>query len=131
MPNKTTNFALNQWAPEDDFLRTDFNEDNAKIESALTELNAQISGVGYVFGSYTGNSTYPRTITLGFQPKIVLLFSREGKTYFNGIFGGLLGAGYPLQNGSTIFVQTTTTGFQLLRDYVNDKDYTYYYIAFK
>lgn len=40
MPNKTTNYQLNQFLPEDDFLRADFNEDNAKLEAALTGLQA-------------------------------------------------------------------------------------------
>lgn len=37
--NHTTNYHLNQWEPTDQVLRTDFNEDNAKLEAALTALN--------------------------------------------------------------------------------------------
>ena len=32
---QTTNYQLNQWDPEDRILRTDFNADNAKIDTAL------------------------------------------------------------------------------------------------
>ena len=42
MPNKTQNDQLNQWMPEDDFLRTDFNEDNGKIDSALKALDNKV-----------------------------------------------------------------------------------------
>ncbi len=33
--NHTPNYQLSQWEPSDQFVRTDFNEDNAKIDSAL------------------------------------------------------------------------------------------------
>ena len=39
---QTGNYGLNQWAAEDKVIRTEFNEDNAKIDAALTELRAQI-----------------------------------------------------------------------------------------
>ena len=38
MAEKTTYYQLHQWAPEDDFLRTDFNEDFAKIDEALETI---------------------------------------------------------------------------------------------
>ena len=43
--NHTEKYELNQWLPTDPVIRTDFNEDNAKIEAALDELrNTIISG---------------------------------------------------------------------------------------
>lgn len=41
--NQTTNYQLNQWEPTDPVLRTDFNADNAKIETALASLEARVS----------------------------------------------------------------------------------------
>lgn len=35
MANYTPNYGLHQWVPEDNFLRTDFNEDLAKIDAAI------------------------------------------------------------------------------------------------
>lgn len=35
MATYTTNYGLHQWVPEDDFLRTDFNTDFQKIDSAI------------------------------------------------------------------------------------------------
>lgn len=43
MPSKTSNISLNQWAGTDPFLRTDFNTDNARIDSAIGTANNQIS----------------------------------------------------------------------------------------
>lgn len=36
--NHTEKYELNQWLPTDPVIRTDFNEDNAKIEAALAAL---------------------------------------------------------------------------------------------
>lgn len=41
--NYTTNYQLNQWEPTDQVLRTDFNEDDAKIDAALADLAEDIS----------------------------------------------------------------------------------------
>ena len=37
--NYTTNYNLCQWEPTDQVKRTDFNEDNAKIDAALKTLS--------------------------------------------------------------------------------------------
>ena len=38
--NKTQHYQLNQWEAEDKVLRTEFNEDNQKIDGALSALSA-------------------------------------------------------------------------------------------
>ena len=38
--NYTANYGLCQWEPEDNFLREEFNQDNAKIDAALAELES-------------------------------------------------------------------------------------------
>ena len=40
--NQTTNYQLNQWEPADQVLRTDFNADNAKLDTALKSLSDQV-----------------------------------------------------------------------------------------
>ncbi len=67
MAEQTANYGLHQWEPEDSFLRTDFNEDFQKIDTALGE-KAEVA-----IGSYTGNGASSRTIPLGGQPKVVCL----------------------------------------------------------
>ena len=81
MANYTEHYQLHQWEPEDDFLRTDFNEDFAKIDAALGEKAgveelAEVQALArskcrVVIGSYTGNGDSARVITLGFRPKVV------------------------------------------------------------
>ena len=81
MATYTTNYGLHQWEASDDFLRTDFNTDFAKIDAALGEKAdgedlAEVENLAegkcrVVTGSYTGSGTSARTITLGFRPKVV------------------------------------------------------------
>ena len=40
--NKTTNYQLHLWEPEDNFLRTEFNENSEKVDAALGELASKI-----------------------------------------------------------------------------------------
>ena len=56
MASYTEHYQLHQWVPEDDFLRTDFNE-NAGVAAALSaaESKAQV-----VTGSYNGNGAATR-----------------------------------------------------------------------
>lgn len=76
MGTTTQHYGLHQWAAEDDFLRTDFNEDNAKLDAALAGMPKIATG------SYVGTGTYgynnPNSITFPFQPKFVFLIANNG-----------------------------------------------------
>ena len=37
--NKTQHYQLNQWEAEDKVLRAEFNQDNAKLDSAMKEAS--------------------------------------------------------------------------------------------
>ena len=101
--NHTTNYQLNQWEATDQVLRTDFNEDNAKIDAALAglavrdmELEAAIAQKGncqLVYGTYTGtgNSGQSNPCMLNFsgKPLVVIIFSQ----------GDFLLMGRPCVNG--------------------------------
>ena len=99
MASYTTNYQLHQWVPEDDFLRTDFNEDFAKIDAALGEKAgveelAEVQTMArskcrVVIGSYTGNGASSQTITLGFRPKVVVV--DDTSSYSSGCELGLDG----------------------------------------
>ena len=130
MSTFTQNYQLHQWVPEDNFLRTDFNEDFAKIDKAIKEAltaagSAQSaantaqsaastaqsaantaqstanSKIALVSGSYTGDGTASRTINLGFQPKAVILERRNGARVSNATYGGLALINYPCYNQPT------------------------------
>ncbi len=40
--NSTANYGLCQWEPDDQFSRTDFNDDNLKVDSALAALSGAV-----------------------------------------------------------------------------------------
>ena len=60
--NKTQNYQLHSWVPEDKFLRAEINENFARLDGSAR----------VVVGSYEGDGAAERTISLGFQPKVVL-----------------------------------------------------------
>ena len=47
MANYTPNYRLHQWEPEDKFLRTDFNEDFASLDTALGRTARQGADTAY------------------------------------------------------------------------------------
>ena len=58
--NYTQNYQLCQWEPQDKVQRTDFNDDNAKIEAALTALSE--SGIALIVTT-GGTGFSPRDVT--------------------------------------------------------------------
>ena len=96
--NYTTNYQLNQWEAGDQVLRTEFNQDNQKIDTALksnaeaiaaevaarTALETVVGQCGncsVVYGSYAGNglagASYPNTLTFSGKPLAVFLMPQE------------------------------------------------------
>lgn len=69
--NKTANLKLNQWLATDAVLRSDFNADNQKIDTALSAMPRM------VFGTYRGTGTSgeanPRTLNFTFTPFLVII----------------------------------------------------------
>ena len=133
MPKKTQHYQLNQWEPEDDFLRTDFNGDNAKIDAALAG-KAEL-----VVGSYDGNEGKDRLISLGFTPKAVFIITDEGRVGSAAsslrVQGGLLLPGKPLLADSAVLASITEGGFTVTHASflvsTNEKNTTYLYWALK
>ena len=71
--NHTTNYQLCQWEATDKVLRTDFNEDNAKIDAALASKgNCQLLTGSYI-GTGTYGSAHPNTLQFPAQPLAVFL----------------------------------------------------------
>ena len=156
MPNKTTNYQLNQWQGSDAFLRSDFNEDNAKVEAALTALAAKDKSLTQlmetkadqsalatkteiVTGTYTGDGAASQEILLGFQPKAVLVCSEQGRmgdsTGQVWVYGGLALVGHPVEYSGMPAVEITGSGFRVYFDdenvLTNQRTTVYHYIAFK
>lgn len=174
--NHTEHFSLNQWLPDDQVKRTDFNEDNAKIDAALNDLSgglAEKAGQAaldalaaevakkattaaldalsktlasvplLVTGSYTGNGAESRLISLGFQPKALLVMTEEGypaRPYTSDYYGGLALPGKPVclqtSYGTNHILTIESTGFRVYYDdsrhtLSNQKETIYYYLAWK
>ena len=92
--NHTANYNLNQWQATDPVLRTDFNEDNAKIDAALKSLNAasqqhttQLSQLQTSLSKhgdcklhytiYEGDGSVSRTFTFPHKPVYLFLYGRS------------------------------------------------------
>ena len=137
MASYTSNYQLHQWVPEDDFLRSDFNEDFQKIDAGIAAaLAAAGDKAEIVTGAYTGNGS-SQTINLGFQPRAVYVESSTGVRDLGGTHGGLALQNSALagRDGGTA-VQITANGFQAHQDtgdsaFTNGSGRGYYYLAVK
>ena len=116
MATYTSNYQLHQWVSEDDFLRTDFNTDFQKIDTALAGLQDGVElKCRAVEGSYNGNGGTMRTVaTSGGTPTALFLSTgssiftviNDGKTInrvtiINNGFRVDAGSGDPNQSGKT------------------------------
>jgi len=127
----TRNYKLCQWEPTDKVLREDFNGDNAKLETALTAHQAAIEKVQtkadaayspdyqpVVVGGYTGDGNVSKGITLGFQPKAVVVFPQDMLFYSNSGYaiyrGGMIVDGQYIMSCCPISI--TSNGFMVHHD---------------
>ena len=134
---QTANYQLNQWEAEDKVLRTEFNEDNQKIDAALGALAKAVPRTAT--GTYTGDGTESRFIDLGFAPKAVYVSAQAGNTYASagsGHYGGLALAGHPVQVNQYLVLEIEGTGIRVhfsrteyFGIYSNGANTVYYYAA--
>lgn len=132
MASYTQHYQLHQWEPNDNFLRTDFNGDFEKIDTALGTIPKLATG------SYVGTGM-ETDFDLGFQPAAVLLFTSEGMTnQGTDTYGGLFTPDLPLKcNVQTAMAAVVTeTGFKIfgagvLENGTSAKGVTFYYLAIK
>ena len=69
---QTANYGLNQWIPEDLFLREEFNTDNSKIDEALAGLQGQVDALE------SGAAADLETVRSGLQSQITALDGELG-----------------------------------------------------
>lgn len=69
--NHTPNYQLSQWERSDRIQMEDFNSDNAKIDAALAELQA--NQLRITTGTYMGEDKQTKTLELPFPPKFFWL----------------------------------------------------------
>ena len=87
--NSTANLRLNQWIGSDKPKMADFNEDNRKLDEAVSAHIADTAvhptaaerqtwtNAAPLFGSYVGNGEPVRTVELGFKPSFGILFAAD------------------------------------------------------
>ena len=177
--NHTEHFSLNQWQADDQVLRTDFNEDNAKIDAALNDLSGglaaaqaekadqtaldalaaevakkattaalealskKLASMPCLVGTYTGDGAESRLISLGFQPKALLVMTDEGysaRPYTDDYYGGLALPGKPVclktVYGTDYILTVESQGFRVYYNkskyvFSNQKEFNYHYLAWK
>ncbi|USF27456.1 hypothetical protein N510_002402 [Firmicutes bacterium ASF500] len=99
--NRTTNYNLCQFEETDRVRRTDFNEDNAKLDAAVKAVDRRVDSLDgskastsalnaltgrvtvleqarFHIGSYVGNGAENRVIALPWAPSFMILFSSFG-----------------------------------------------------
>lgn len=107
MATYTEHYGLHQWEPNDNFLRTDFNTDFEKIDTALGETVERLNNkIEVVLATYEGNGSETNTVELGFSPLAVII-SNDGQ-----LNGGVLG----VRGGNEHNITLTETGFTLQKD---------------
>ena len=137
---KTQNYQLNQYEPQDNFLRTDFNADNQKIDTALKALgdktdtkadqtaldqtNNAVFMATVVSGHYEGDyqsgvSPYYRVVELGFRPRAVLVMPAVHHSYSDYAASIFL----TVEGADTNALTITDTGFRVGPE-LNQKDKT-------
>ena len=115
MATYTANYGLHQWVPGDNFLRTDFNTDFQKIDAGIKAALSTAQGKAeIVTGFFTGDGTASRAITLGFQPKAVLIESQDGQRPGDRVTGGLSLPAAPLTKTGSPALTITATGFTVV-----------------
>lgn len=126
----TPNLGLHQWSAGDSFLRTDFNSDFSKIDTAVG------AGLKCVEGTFTGNGVYPRKINLPRRPKVLLLkgvYRYVGSGY-TAILIGSEAIKLTFANGQQFeeIVTFSDSGFEIIKDgYFNSKgDTTQYFCLY-
>ena len=146
--NYTTNYQLCQWEATEKVLRTDFNEDNQKIDAALSAHDTALAGKvssgelaaldqrttalenrsTLITGTYKGDGAASRTISLGFTPKAVLVMPATGHmsdAYLGYRYGGLALGQSPVttswgsEAGDPV-LNITEGGFQVYYDHSED-----------
>lgn len=119
--NTTSGYGLHAWEPEDHFLRTEFNENFARLDQ-IPEA---------VFGTYHGNYSSQQAISLGFTPRAVHIEIQNGVRSNGQYQGGLVLPGFPLAGGAAIIQEG---GFLLVKRNTSDNlngNTDYLYIAFR
>ena len=112
--------------------------------AALEALSKKLASMPcLVTGTYTGDGAESRLISLGFQPKALLVMREEGysaRPYTDDYYGGLALPGKPVclqtSYGTNYILTIESKGFRVYYNnsrhtISNQKEANYYYLAWK
>lgn len=146
--SKQTTHGLNLWTAQDHPLREDFVNDNQKIDDLFSKHIADTTlhktptdPTPLVFGSYTGNGSNLQTVTLGFNPQVVIVFPQTAQLVQKDSNGNLKLYSCIVANGLSCgpLYLMKNQGFSVKNDAVNTDTYfllnesgrVYGYVAFR
>ena len=139
--NHTEHYSLSQWEAEDKVLRTDFNEDNEKIDTALgalaqaaAEHTAAIARRGncqVYTTTYTGDGARAkRSLSFPYKPMLVMVMEDYGN--FFAAIQGVKRTVYQLGSSASSYVTWSGRSFTWDNDpylYFNESGKTYFVLA--
>ncbi len=129
--NKTPNYQLHSWLPDDEFHVAEINENFSGLDAAVggkADKAEVAQKVGLVTGTYTGTGG-TQQIQLGFKPRLVILMAIPG--YLTDV--PHYGLAYADRSFSSYLV-INDVGFSAKADNsvnLNHDGWTYLYAAFR
>lgn len=137
--NTSEHLGLHLWEPTDQVLRTEFNQNWTKIDTAVNaaQETAEVAQSAaeqrpYVIGSYTGNGG-TQSIILGFQPSFVIITAQPANsrdTAFIAISGGSEAASTLSFTETGFTVMVTPTSYETY-PLTNQNGTFYHYLALR
>ena len=135
---QTNNYGLKQWESWERVTRGEVNGNFSAIDSQLKEVSGTAEEkCQMVYGTYTGDGSTNRKLSLPIQPKVVLLESKDGirqHDRYQFLRGGLALSGSPVKysdnennalriSGSSFYVTQEDTYM------LNETGQVYHYFA--
>ena len=137
--NSSEHLGLHLWEPTDQVLRTEFNQNWTKIDTAVNAAQETAEAAQsaaeqrpYVIGSYTGNGG-TQSITLGFQPSFVIITAQPANsrdTAFIAVSGGSEAASTLSFTETGFTVMVTPTSYETY-PLTNQNGTFYHYLALR
>lgn len=137
--NTSEHLGLHLWEPTDQVLRTEFNQNWIKIDTAVNAAQETAEAAQsaaeqrpYVIGSYTGNGG-TQSITLGFQPSFVIITAQPANsrdTAFIAVSGGSEAASTLSFTETGFTVMVTPTSYETY-PLTNQNGTFYHYLALR
>ena len=135
--NSSEHLGLHLWEPNDQVLRTEFNQNWSKLDEAVNTAQ-ETAETQCQAGTYTGDGKTAeeggQLIETGFPPKFVII--TRGWLYQNNMPSSFMAAGQSMLEGTENFITLQSNGFTVAAQdsghiQLNTAGTTYSYVAFR